>query len=111
MSRTVAINHDEPEGWVWDRAKHSPFWVRVKPEEADYCLNVLPPIYFAGGFAVSEPIRDDDFGRPVYLAVVNAGGKVWARELARIDMAAEAAALRDALFISATDPVALPQTL
>jgi hypothetical protein len=94
---TATIIDAEPEGWVWDRAKHSPAWVRAKPEEADYCLNVLPPVLFAGGFAVSEPIRDDDLGRPVYLTIVTAGGKVWAKELAREDMAKEAKALR-ALF-------------
>ena len=55
---TATIYNDaEPVGWVWDRAKHSPAWVRATAEEADYCLNVLPPIMFAGGFAVSEPIR------------------------------------------------------
>jgi len=92
---TATIIDTEPEGWVWDRAKHSPAWVRVKPEEADYCLNVLPPICFPGGFAVSEPIRFDHLERHVYLAIVSAGGKVWAKELASADMAAEAQALRD----------------
>lgn len=95
---TATIYNDaEPVGWVWDRAKHSPAWVRATAEEADYCLNVLPPIMFAGGFAVSEPIRDDDQGRPVYLAIVEAGGKVWARELATADMGREAARLREAV--------------
>jgi hypothetical protein len=97
MTTTATLFNDaEPTGSAWDRAKHSPVWVRATVEEADYCLNVLPPIMFAGGFAVSEPIRDDDQGRPVYLAVVTAGGMVWAKELARGDMVKEAAALRNA---------------
>jgi hypothetical protein len=97
QTTTALFNDTEPNGWIWDRAKHSPVWVRATAEEADYCLNVLPPVLFAGGFAVSEPIRNDDQGRPVYLAIVDAGGKMWAKELARGTMAQEAAALRAAL--------------
>ena len=55
---------------AWDYKAPKPWdWRKITQEDADYCLEVLPPIYFRGGFAVSEPVIHDDKGRPVYLCV------------------------------------------
>lgn len=74
-------------------------WHPMTEEEADYCLEVLPPIYFPGGFAVSEPLRDAgelDIGTgEVYLAVARKDGKPYCRELTRCSMAQEARDLKD----------------
>lgn len=70
-------------------------WHPMTADEAEYCLNVLPPIYFSGGFAVSEPLRHDAKGRPVYLCVVRVGPVPYCRELALSDAADCALKLRN----------------
>lgn len=55
---------------AWDYKAPKPWnWRQITERDADYCLEVLPPIYFSGGFAVSEPVIHDKQGRPVYLCV------------------------------------------
>jgi hypothetical protein len=55
---------------AWDYKAPKPWdWQSITEADADYCLEVLPPIYFRGGFAVSEPVIHDESGRPVYLCV------------------------------------------
>lgn len=84
----------------WNRAAaDETAWHPMSEEEAEYCLNVLPPIYFSGGFAVSEPIRDSysfDLhpGGQVFLAVVRWNGRPYCRELTRAAMEPEALKLK-----------------
>jgi len=55
---------------AWDYQAPKPWpWREIPEADADYCEGVLPPIYFSGGFAVSEPVTDDERGRPIYLCV------------------------------------------
>jgi hypothetical protein len=56
----AAWDYKAPKPWVWRRITEADFW---------YCLEVLPPIYFRGGFAVSEPVIHEQGDRPVYLCV------------------------------------------
>ncbi len=90
----------------WEKAASNPrAWHPMTEEEVDYCLEVLPPIYFPGGFAVSEPLRDagaDDSGKgwrevsgPVYLAIVRKDGAYYCRELTQGAMVPEARDLRN----------------
>ncbi len=63
--------------WPWEACKANPgTWCEVSEEHADYCLSVLPPRYFPGGFAVSEAVRfdcaEDD---ELYLSVVGWRGR------------------------------------
>lgn len=52
-------------------------WRRITEQDYWYCLEVLPPIYVPGGFAVSEPVTSTDSGEVVYLVVL--GGPKTAR--------------------------------
>ena len=55
---------------AWDYRAPQPWpWRDITEADADYCLEVLPPIYFPGGFAVSEPVMHDAQGRPIYLCI------------------------------------------
>jgi hypothetical protein len=67
---------------AWQRAEQNPgTWIPITEDEHDELLGVLPPIYFPGGFAVSEAIRHNGQGQPVYLCVRKAGGCHFAQEL------------------------------
>jgi len=57
---TAAWDYKAPKPWSWHK---------ITQADADYCLEVLPPIYFSGGFAVSEPVMHDERGRPIYLCI------------------------------------------
>lgn len=82
----------------WTRAAaNRDAWHLITLARQEELRNVLPPIDVAGGFAVSEPIRHDVYGRAVYLCVAEAHGEPWARELALADMAREIRALRGAV--------------
>lgn len=64
----------------WTLAKADPTrWHEISRAKSDELLNVLPPITIPGGFAVSEAIRHDGTAA-VYLCVVNARGRWWAKE-------------------------------
>lgn len=76
---------------AWDYKAPRPWdWRAITEDDADYCLEVLPPIYFRGGFAVSEPVIHDGHNRPVYLCVKREGGKFFAKLSAIADVDANA---------------------
>src|SRR5216117_3994445 len=58
-------------------------WFEISEAHGNDLLNVLPPIYFPGGFFVSEPADHDASGRPVYAAVVRVNGRWFLRECAQ----------------------------
>lgn len=66
-------------------------WHESTQEHHEYGLGVLPPIYFPGGFFVSEAATHDRRGVPVYAAWVEIGGRYFVREIPR-DKHAEALA-------------------
>lgn len=74
-------------------------WTEITQGAADYCLCyclcVLPPIYFPGGFAVSEPIRHTLGDEPVYCCVVSLGERWFAREMTIKQASAHVRELRD----------------
>jgi len=104
VSRTVVAwwmeQHPEiqvVEANPWTVAKADPTrWHEISAAKVEELNNVLPPIDFSGGFAVSEAIRHDG-AAAVYLCVVNVGGKWWAKE-------STIAAARDALRLRAVAP-------
>lgn len=49
--------------------------VEITEEQAEYMLNVLPPIYGSGCFAVSEPYSHTDEGRARYHWCAKRGAK------------------------------------
>lgn len=55
-------------------------WREVDEATHDYFRAVLPPIYFNGGFFVSEPCRHIG-DEPTYNAVATVGGRYFMREL------------------------------
>lgn len=67
-------------------------WFKISAERADELLNVLPPIYFKGGFFVSEPASHEVrkvpgsqtrfVHMPVYSAVCKVGESHYLREVA-----------------------------
>lgn len=87
------------------RKSGKPIWVEINEKHADEVLGVLPPLYFKGGFMVSEPathvIRDGK-EMPVYAAVVSvnrslAAPRYFMRELPFCDAVEAAAELRAAI--------------
>lgn len=72
-------------------------WVEISEEHWDYSLGAVPPIYFEGGFAVSEASHSDERGRSMYAACVNIGSRYFMRHLAVADMPTRARELRDTL--------------
>lgn len=78
-------------------------WVEVTAETWWHFLEVLPPIYFPGGFWVSEDADHDNDGCPINAALVKIGdadepgSRYFIRELRRnkATAAAEAEALRE----------------
>lgn len=92
------IMSDNPGGLrSWRAAETDPsLWHRITEADAYEVLCCLPPIYFPGGFACSEPWRSvgDEF---TYLAVAKVGPYHYARELAPSQFEPEAAKLAAAL--------------
>jgi len=69
----IEIKRDTTAQYPWTAAKDNPgAWCSITETYYWELLNVLPPLYFPGGFAVSEPIRDSDQGT-IYLCVVTKG--------------------------------------
>ena len=66
----------------WEVVSKAPpgIWCEISEAQMMEALEVLPPIYFPGGFAVSEPLRHDGNGDPVYLCVVTIGEQYWVVE-------------------------------
>lgn len=56
-----------------------PTWAEIDEEAFSEALDVLPPRYFPGGFAVSEAVCDDHEGRVMYLCVVTKQRRHFAR--------------------------------
>ena len=69
-------------------------WHESDHEFAMYCLEVLPPLYFKGGFCVSEAASHTADGSPIYCAVVGIGKRWFAREMDIRLCAGQAALLR-----------------
>ena len=89
------INRASINANPWKAAASDPeSWHATTFDRAEELLNVMPPIYFPGGFAVGEAIRHDSEGRAVYLAVAMTPGCTWVRELAIKDAPAAVVALR-----------------
>lgn len=81
--------------WPFDLGKkHPDAWIEMSEEHATYSLEVLPPIYFRGGFAVSEPAWHNEHDEPVYWCVVKAGSKHYGRHLTVREAPAAALALK-----------------
>jgi hypothetical protein len=72
-------------------------WCEITEEDYWYCLEVLPPYYFDGGFAVSEACTHNDRGEPTYLCVATVKGRHYARELTLREANIEAPRLRAAV--------------
>ena len=72
-------------------------WQEIDEKTYWYFLEVLPPIYFPGGFAVSEPITHNEEGFAVYQCCAAIGGKYYGREATRKAAAASLPALRATL--------------
>lgn len=74
-------------------------WVEVSAQHADDLLGAVPPLYFAGGFAVGEAADSDpETGAARYFAVCKAGDKYWGRHVPRATMADAARELRERLW-------------
>lgn len=90
------------EGWPFpaleaDYRDGADVWRAVSTEFAAYCLEVLPPIYAAGGFLVSEPLTHRPDGQPVCLGVTTIGGRSFARYCTPREWPTELARLHTAL--------------
>jgi hypothetical protein len=81
-----------------------PVFVEITEEQMWTALEVLPPIYFRGGFAVSEPQCHDRTNTPVYACVVTKGK----RYFLRYGTVKEAEAFADELRSGAVPEVPLP---
>ena len=84
-------------GYTYPQEINAAEWCEITPEARDYLLEVLPPIYLNGAFAVSEPARHTADGVPVYCTVLTCKGRSYARELPVNVAESEARALRAAL--------------
>jgi len=87
------------EQWTPTAVDENPgAWVRTSEKNWWYFLEVLPPIYFAGGFACSEAASSDPVtGEPTYLCLVSfqKTGRYYARELTIRQAPIETRRLRD----------------
>jgi len=82
--------------WPFKRADEAPtLWHEMTEKDWWYCLEVLPPIYFAGGFAVSEAYGNDEQGRATYWCCVQVGSRYFGKHMAVAEMPAAARELRD----------------
>lgn len=104
MNANPVIDRTTVGTWPWDACgvKYNPCtwrdaWCEISEEHYYYCLEVLPPLYVEGGFAVSEPLTNDADGRAVYLVCAHVGRGYFARVSTKADAAGHVRALRDAL--------------
>lgn len=63
------------------RHRGEPTWFETTERLWWHFLEVLPPIYFHGGFFVSEPADHTPAGIPIYSALVQRGSRYFIREL------------------------------
>ena len=93
MSAEIVTGHVGE--WPFPLVDENPAaWVEISEEHWIYSMEVLPPIYFDGGFAVSEASHEDAQGREMYAACVKIGGRFFIRHLAVADMPEAARTLR-----------------
>lgn len=88
--------------WPWPRVSEArragePTWFETTEERWWHLLEVLPPVYFAGGFCMGEPADSDARGVAVHAAVLRIRGRFFVRELPLDRCAEEARRLRDHL--------------
>lgn len=92
----INVNIHTAGKWPWDAAKENPgAWCRITEAHYWELLGVLPPKYFPGGFAVSEPIRDVPEGT-VYLCVVAKGNSYYCKATTIAEASREALLIRAA---------------
>jgi hypothetical protein len=97
-----AIHQGEPARWFADQMRdHPQAWCEIDEKQFWYCLEVLPPIYVAGGFQVSEAFDHDDCGRPIYATVAKVGFRYYIRHLTTADAGRAIRTLRDGLGVMA----------
>lgn len=66
-------------------------WREIDQEAADEVLCVLPPIYFVGGFAMSEPFDHTAAGVPLYYCVIRSKNGKHFMKIATVEAAQVAA--------------------
>lgn len=94
MSEPVLLT-DSTKEWPFPIMDANPdAFVEISEETYWYCLEVLPPLYFPGGFAVSEAQRHTAEGAPVYACIFPAGGRYFARYRTLPQAAADAPMVR-----------------
>ncbi len=96
--------------WPWPtihgpRGAGSPGWFETTEAVYDNQLGVLPPIYFRGGFMVSEPADHDGRGVPIYAAFVKVGPRYFVREVPEDRAVRAAAELHTALGLAPLPPI------
>lgn len=70
------------DAWPWPAASDDrESWHETNEERWWYALEVLPPIYFEGGFFMGEPAIHDRRGVPVHAAFVKMAGRYFVREI------------------------------
>lgn len=73
--KTIRVERNEADVRSWQISEEHPdSWCRIGDGWAMEALEVLPPIYFRGGFAVSEAVTSDLTGAVMYLCVVTVHG-------------------------------------
>ena len=91
------------------RAARCDTWVLITAAEADAIKGEVPPYYFDGGFACSEPITHTAGGAEELLCVVHLEtgmGAGAARQMTLAEAPAAAAALHHRLSTPTTAPIA-----
>jgi len=84
--------------WPFDKLRHPcAEWAEIAEEHYWHALEVLPPLYFRGGFAIGEAANHTADDVPVHCCIVTVRGRYFARELPMDIAAREAEALRASL--------------
>ena len=91
------------------RAARCDTWVLITSAEADAIKGEVPPYYFAGGFACSEPITHTSGGVEELLCIVHLGTGMGAagavRQMTLAEAPAAAVALHHRLSTPTTGPI------
>lgn len=83
--------------WPWPAANAPGAWYESIEEHYEHAFECLPPIFFPGGFFVSEPAFHDARGVPAYAAWVKINDRYFVRNVLRDGHAAALAQLRETL--------------
>lgn len=94
----IVLDSTDPRAWPYPavsdaRMAGRDYWRQISEELRWHFLEVLPPIYFPGGFMVSEPAAHTADGDPIYAAIVRAGNGYWMREVPSREAGVESARL------------------